>query len=137
LLPIPSASRLLFPPGYWGLGSNGTANSVKQFFAVPTELPIRPDVPIKVWLVTPSSRQRSPTWVSTADIAKLSSGETCDTYETQWGKSLTEFTVPLLPRPREGVAAVAIDEVGHRLCTAGISYSGPAGLGSPNGIAAF
>src|ERR1035441_130218 len=26
----------------WGLGSNGTANSVKQVFAVPTELPIRP-----------------------------------------------------------------------------------------------
>jgi hypothetical protein len=33
--------------GCWGLGSNGTANSVKQFLAVPTELPIRPDVPIK------------------------------------------------------------------------------------------
>jgi hypothetical protein len=31
----------------WGLGGNGTANSVKHFFAVPTELPIRPDVPIK------------------------------------------------------------------------------------------
>ena len=39
--------RLVGYARIWGLGSNGTANSVKHFFAVPTELPIRPDVPIK------------------------------------------------------------------------------------------
>jgi GGDEF domain-containing protein len=32
-------------------------------------------------------------------FAKLSSGESCDTSETQRGKSLTEFTVPLVPKP--------------------------------------